>query len=131
MSMIKTARIRLSELYQDSINFVKTSYNNVGQYFSMASPMGQLLQVILNIGRMVLYYVEDSITELNINTASRANSVKGLASLTGHNPSRGQAARGTLRLTYNGEKLDINGNTAVIPNPERRLGWILLQLQTL
>jgi hypothetical protein len=114
--MIKTARIRLSELYQDSINFIKTSYNNAGQYFSMASPMGQLLQVILNIGRMILYYIEDSITELNINTASRPQSVKGLASLTGHNPSRGQASRGTLRLTYNGEKLDIYGNTAVIPN---------------
>ena len=116
MSMIKTARIRLSELYQDSINFIKTSYDNIGQYFSMASPMGQLLQVILNIGRMIIYYIEDSITELNINTASRPQSVRGLATLTGHNPSRGQAARGTLRLTYNGEKIDVYGNTVVIPN---------------
>lgn len=114
--MIKTARIRLSELYQDSINFVKTSYGSVGKYFSMASPMGQLLQVILSIGRMILYYVEDSITELNINTASRPNSVRGLATLTGHNPSRGQAARGTLKLTYNGQKIDMYGNTVVIPN---------------
>ena len=114
--MIKTARIRLSELYQDSINFVKTSYESVGKYFSMASPMGQLLQVILNLGRMILYYVEDSITELNINTASRPDSIRGLSSLTGHNPSRGQAARGTLRLTYNGEKIDMYGNTVVIPN---------------
>ena len=116
MSMIKTARIRLSELYQDSINFIKASYDNIGQYFSMASPMGQLLQVILNIGRMIIYYIEDSITELNINTASRPQSVRGLATLTGHNPSRGQAARGTLRLTYNGEKIDVYGNTVVIPN---------------
>jgi len=82
----------------------------------MASPMGQLLQVILNIGRMIIYYIEDSITELNINTASRPQSVRGLATLTGHNPSRGQAARGTLRLTYNGGKIDVYGNTVVIPN---------------
>ena len=116
MSMIRTSRIRLSELYQDSINFIKTSYNNLGQYFSMASPMGQLLQVILNIGRMILYYVEDSISELNINTASRPQSIRGLATLTGHNPSRGQAARGTLRITYNGKKIDVYGNTIVIPN---------------
>jgi hypothetical protein len=116
MSMIKTARIRLSEMYQDSINFVKTSYDNVGQHFSMASPMGQILQVVLNLGRMILYYIEDSITELNINTASRPQSIRGLASLTGHNASRGQAARGTLRLTYNGEPLDIYANTVVIPN---------------
>jgi len=82
----------------------------------MASPMGQLLQVILNIGRMILYYVEDSISELNINTASRPQSIRGLATLTGHNPSRGQAARGTLRITYNGKKIDVYGNTIVIPN---------------
>ncbi|HRT02949.1 MAG TPA: hypothetical protein P5513_03320 [Candidatus Diapherotrites archaeon] len=116
MSIIKTSRIRLSELYQDSINFIKTSYNNLGQYFSMASPMGQLLQVMLSIGRMILYYVEDSITELNINTASRPQSIRGLATLTGHNPSRGQAARGTLRLSYNGQKIDIYGDTVIIPN---------------
>jgi len=119
MNIIKTARIRLSELYQDSINFIKQTYDDAGQYFTMASPMGQLLQVILNIGRVILYYVEDSITELNILTASRAQSIKGLAGLTGHNSSRGVAARGTLRLYYNGEKLDIYGNTAVIPNYTR------------
>jgi hypothetical protein len=116
MNIIKTARIRLSELYQDSINFIKQTYDDAGQYFTMASPMGQLLQVVLNIGRVILYYVEDSITELNILTASRAQSVKGLAALTGHNASRGVAARGTLRLYYNGEKLDLYGNTAVISN---------------
>jgi len=116
MGMIKVARIRLSELYQDSINFIKTSYDDVGEYFSMASPMGQLLQVVLNLGRMILYYIEDSITELNILTASRPQSVRGLASLTGHNPSRGMAARGTLRFNYNGMKLDIYANTAIIPN---------------
>ena len=119
MSIIKTARIRLSELYQDSINFIKQTYEDAGQYFTMASPMGQLLQVILNLGRTILYYIEDSITELNINTASRSQSVKGLAALTGHNSSRGVAARGTLRLFYNGQKLDIYGNTAVIPNYTR------------
>jgi hypothetical protein len=112
----KTSRIRFSELYQDSINFVKATYEDVGQYFTMASPMGQLLQITLHLGRMILYYNEDSITELNINTASRPASVKGVASLTGHNPSRAMAARGTLRFTYNGEKLDLYGNTVTIPN---------------
>ena len=83
MNIIKTARIRLSELYQDSINFIKQAYDDAGQYFTMASPLGQLLQVVLNLGRMILYYIEDSITELNIFTASRPNSVKGLASQIG------------------------------------------------
>ncbi len=116
MEIIKTARIRFSEMYQDSLNFIRATHEDVGQYFTLASPTGQLLQVILSLGRMILYYVEDSISELNINTASRPTSVRGLASISGHNPSRAMAARGTLRLTYNGEKIDTYGNTIVIPN---------------
>lgn len=112
----RTNRIRFSELYQDAINFVRATYEDVGQYFTMASPMGQLLQITLHLGRMILYYIEDSITELNINTATRPANVKGIASITGHNPSRAMAARGTLRLTYNGEKIDVYGNTVTIPN---------------
>jgi hypothetical protein len=115
-SFFSTAKIRFNELYQQSINFISDTYQDVGQYFTLASPMGQLLQVVLNLGRMILFYVEDSITELNINTASRETSVKGIASITGHNPSRSMAARGTLRLTYNGEKLSMYGNTIIIPN---------------
>ena len=115
MSIIRTSRIRLSELYKDSIDFIGQTYQGLRKQFTMASPMGQLLQVVLNLGRMILYYIEDSITELNILTASRPNSIRGLASLTGHNPSRGVASRGTLRLNYNGEKLDIFANTVIIP----------------
>ncbi len=116
MEIFKTARIRLSELYADSLNFIKSAYGDVGQHFTIASPMGQLLQTMLHLGRLILYYIEDSTTELNIKTASRPSSIKGLAALTGHNPSRAMAARGTLRLTYNGEEIDIYGNTVVIPN---------------
>jgi len=115
-NIFKTSRIRLSELYQDSINFLSNTYGNVGQYFTMASPMGQLLQVMLNYGRMILYYIEDSITELNIQTASRPSSIRGLATLTGHNPSRAMAARGTLTLRYNGAPLETYSSTVIIPN---------------
>lgn len=114
--IFNVSRIRFSELYQDALDFIKTTYGNLGQYFTMASPMGQLLQVMLHYGRMILFYIEDSITELNIRTASRPNSIKGLAALTGHNPSRAMAARGTLTLTYNGKKLSNTGSTIIIPN---------------
>jgi len=116
MNIFKTSRIRFAELYQDAINFLSLTYGKVGQYFTMASPMGQLLQVLLNYGRMILFYIEDSITELNIKTASRPSSVKGLSSLTGHNPSRATAARGTLTLSYNGSSINSYENTITIPN---------------
>jgi hypothetical protein len=116
-NIFKTSRIRLSELYQDSINYISSTYGTVGQYFTMASPMGQLLQVMLNYGRMILFYIEDSITELNINTASRNASIKGLASLTGHNPSRAMAARGTLSFIVDGAAdLEDYSSVVAIPN---------------
>jgi len=114
--IFNTSRIRFNELYQDALNFVKKSYGNLGQYFTLASPMGQLLQVILYYGRMILFYIEDSITELNIKTATRTHSIKGLATLTGHNPSRSMAARGTLTLQYNGKKPPIGTKIITIPN---------------
>lgn len=116
MNIFNTARIKLSELYEDSISYLQTVYSSVGQYFSVASPMGQLLQVILNYGKMILYYIEDSITELNILTATRPNSIRGLVSLTGHNPSRAMGARGTLKLNYNGQKTTVYASTVTIPN---------------
>ena len=115
-NIFKASRVRLSELYQDAVNYISTSYGNVAQHFTMASPMGQLLQVMLNYGRMILYYIEDSITELNIKTASRADSIRGLAALTGHNPSRAMAARGTLTFQYSGETLEDQGSVITIPN---------------
>jgi len=116
MNIFNTARIKLSELYDDSISYLETVYSSVGQYFSVASPMGQLLQVILNYGKMILYYQEDSITELNINTATRPNSIRGLVGLTGHNPSRAMGARGTLKFNYNGQKTTAYASTVTIPN---------------
>ena len=115
-NIFKASRIRLSEIYQDAINYISTSYGNINQYFTMASPMGQLLQVMLNYGRMILYYIEDSITELNINTASRPSSIRGLASLTGHNPSRAMAARGALAFNIKSQKPEVYGSIVTIPN---------------
>lgn len=101
LSIFKKTRLKFDELYQDSITYLKKVYNDAGEYFSNASPFGQLLRVTLNLGRLIFSYIEDSITELNIKTASRKQSIDGIALLTGHNPSRGLAARGSVKLTYN------------------------------
>jgi len=116
MEIFDTTRVRFSELYQDALTFIKESYGDLGQYFSLASPMGQLLQIILGYGRMILFYNEDSITELNIGTATRPANIKGLITLTGHNPSRAISARGTLIFNYNGTKLPQGMQTIAIPN---------------
>ncbi len=114
--IFKTTRLKFDQMYEDSVSFLQKTYGSVGRYFSNASPFGQLLRVTLNLGKLVFFYIEDSITELNINKATRSESVRGLASLVGHNVTRSISASGDIRLTYSGKSIDMYGNMLIIPN---------------
>lgn len=117
LKIFKLNRIRYEELMEDAINYVKKTYRASNQNFTLASPFAQLLSVILHLGRMVLYYIEDSITSLNIATASRPDNIKGLAQLTGHRAQRVQSARAAGRIQYNDTgNQELNGRVMYIPN---------------
>jgi hypothetical protein len=116
LEIFKYNRIRFDQLYQDVRRFMSTKFMQVGEVFSPASAYGQLLYVILDMARLMFYYIEDSITELNIYTAGRDVSIQGLARIAGHNPTRAIAATGTVVLGYNGSTVDMYGDTVIIPN---------------
>ena len=117
IKIFKLNRIKFAELYEDALAYIKATYKAVGQSFNTASPFGQLFQVVLHLGRMIFYYIEDSITGLNIRTAYRPDQVKGLAQLAGHDTARPIAARGACQIRYydNG-KYQLNGQVCYIPN---------------
>ena len=69
LQIFKYNRIQFDQLYSDVRNFMTTKFLQVGEVFSPASAYGQLLYVILDLARLLFYYIEDSITELNIMTA--------------------------------------------------------------
>ena len=102
-------------MYEDAVRYMKDMYNANGKEFTTASPFAQILNVVVNLGRMILFYIEASVTELNIRTAYQSRSIRGLSELTGHVPSRGIAARGTLYMTYN-HTSDREGETIYIKN---------------
>jgi len=106
-------------MFQDATAFFEDRFAQVNQVFSPASAYGQLLTVLLNLGKLIFYYVEDSVTEMNIFTATRDTSIRSLARIAGHNPSRAVAASGTINLTYNGNPINLYGNTIIIPNYTR------------
>ncbi|WQJ53731.1 MAG: baseplate wedge subunit [Wendovervirus sonii] len=110
-------RIKYFELYQDALKYIKASYKAVGQKFNTASPFGQLLQVVLHLGRMIFYYIEDSISGLNISSAYRPDQVRGLAQLAGHDSGRSISGRAACHIYYveTGNTL-YNGNICYIPN---------------
>ena len=64
---------------------------------------------------MVFYYIEDSITELNIYTASRPLNIWGLAQIAGHKASLAQAPTGLLSISRN-STIDPLITTIRIPN---------------
>lgn len=108
-------RIKYNELYQDCQKYIKQTYAAAKEIFTPASPFGQTLQVILHLGRMILYYIEDSITGLNIRTAYRPDQIRGIAQMAGHNPGRPIAARGAITIVYK-ETANQTGNVCYIPN---------------
>ena len=117
LKIFKLNRIRYQELIDDAITYVKKTYNASKQSFTMASPFAQLLSVMMHLGRMILYYIEDSVTSLNIRTATRPDSIKGLAQLTGHQSSRAMSARAAARISFvNKGNMDLTGKVAYIPN---------------
>lgn len=109
-------RIRYEELLNDVMGFLVDMYKQSMDVFSTASPFGQIIQVIVRIVQMIFFYIEDSITELFINTATRPSSIRGLASLTGHQVTRAIASRGSVRLYYlgTGHDMYLRNNTVVI-----------------
>lgn len=118
LNIFKLNRISFGEMYADAKNYLQKTYNDDDQQFSMASPFGQILSVILDMGQMMFYYIEDSITEMNIRTATRENSIYGIARMLGHNPTRAIAATGSVRISYKSDT-DMTGTTLIIPRGNR------------
>jgi hypothetical protein len=83
--------------------------------FTVASAYGQILFVLDNLLQFNLFYIEDSITELNINDAQRRSSIAGLASLAGHNVTRSISAEGEIELYWGGTETEIPGGFIIIP----------------
>lgn len=114
--VLTSLSILIDDLLSDTIKYLTSKFNQSKTVFTAASPFGQILIVNENLTQLIFYYIEDSITELNINEATRLTSVYSLASLAGHNPSRAVSAVGEISLYTNGEAVDAPTDTVIIPN---------------
>jgi hypothetical protein len=101
MSFFSKTRLKASQLFFDSFEYLQRTYDQAAEVFTPASPFGQLLTVIANLGEMIFYYIESVATELNISRARNIESIYGLSRLTGHDPTRGISARGIIGLRLN------------------------------
>ncbi len=101
MSFFSKTRIRANELFLDSFEYLQRTYNQATEVFTPASPFGQLLTVVANLGELIFFYIEAVATELNIFRARNIESIYGLSRLTGHDPTRGISAKGIIGLRLN------------------------------
>lgn len=117
--ILKSFKATIQDIALDSIQYLTTKFNQSRSVFTAASPFGQILIVVENLTQLVFYYIEDAITELNINEATRITSVYSLASLSGHNPSRAMSAIGEISLRINENAEEIPVDKVIIPNMSR------------
>jgi hypothetical protein len=111
--------IYIEDILSQTINFLTNKFNQSRIVFTTASPFGQLLLVLENLTQLVFYYIEDAITELNINESTRLTSVYSLATLAGHNPSRAVSSIGEISLSTNEDALTAPYEYVIIPNLTR------------
>ena len=117
MDLLNKNKAKISDLLSQTFDLIQARYGMSEQLFTVASVWGQIIFVLDNLSQFILFFIEDSITELNINTATRESSIYGLAALEGHNPTRSIAAKGEIVTKWNGKGLeDIGGGAVLIPN---------------
>ena len=111
--------IFVDDILSQTITYLTDKFNQSRSVFTSASPFGQLLLVVENLTQLVFFYIEDSITELNINEATRLTSVYSLATLAGHNPSRAVSAIGSISLSTKAGAPEPDTDFVIIPNLSR------------
>lgn len=117
MDLLQKNKAKISDLISQTFDLIQARYSMSEQLFTVASVWGQIIFVLDNLSQFILFFIEDSITELNINQATRESSIYGLATLAGHNPTRAIAAKGEVAIGWNGKGLeDIGGSAILVPN---------------
>jgi hypothetical protein len=114
--IFKTLKATVEDILVDTVQYLSGRFNQSKSVFTAASPFGQILIVVENLTQLVFFYIEDAITELNINEASRLTSIYSLASLAGHNPSRAVSATGEISLIINADAEEFPADYVILPN---------------
>lgn len=129
---LSTTRVKANEMISDTRSYIARLYGRTGELFTTASPFSQILDVLSEISKMILFYVEDATVEQNILTAQHPESVYGLARLAGHDAFRGAAAQGEIKIRLKtsaftdiaGDSINFANNT-IIRSKSNDLEYVL------
>jgi archaellum component FlaF (FlaF/FlaG flagellin family) len=114
MNIYKKNNILISGLLSSTYNFISKTYSQSNNLFTVASAWGQVIFVFQNISQLILYFIEDSITELNIEQATRDYSVRSLARISGYDPKRSTSSQGEVNVAWNSSNVQAGGGSVII-----------------
>ena len=100
LKFLSTLRTTADQIKADSRTYISRVYKRAGTLFTDASPFAQIVNVMSELGELIMFYIEDSVVEQNIYTAQQPESIYGLSRLTGHDATRGFAATGEIEFRW-------------------------------
>lgn len=96
MKLFKTIETSFNNFDDTIQSFLSKSFNNLGLQYTNTQIFGIIFNGIKSIMQNIMFYIEDALTEQNVMTATRRNSIFSLAKVSGFEPSYGTSAGGIL-----------------------------------
>lgn len=100
LKFLSTLRTQSNQIKSDARTYISRVYKRANTLFTDASPFAQIVNVMAELGELIMFYIEDSLVEQNIYTAQQPESIYGLSRLTGHDATRGFAATGEIEFRW-------------------------------
>ena len=101
MAATKFSSISFQGIKDEIERYLTNEFASANITYSPASPYGQILSVIENLHQLSILYLKNAINQFDLSRPSSNNSrvIRNAAIFSGHNPTRGISATGTLKLT--------------------------------
>ena len=122
MKLFKTIETTFDNFDETIQSFLAKSFNNLGLQYTNTQIFGIIFNGIKNVMQNIMFYIEDALTEQNVQTATRKSSIFSLAKISGFEPSYGTSAGGILiakmhlnnLINKNHNIIYINNHTMVV-----------------
>jgi hypothetical protein len=100
LKFLSTLRTSANQVKADARTYIARVYKRANTLFTEASPFAQIVNVMAELGELIMFYIEDATVEQNIYTAQQPESIYGLSRLTGHDATRGFGATGEIEFRW-------------------------------
>lgn len=122
--MMKFNQITFNRLYQQIVTSLKKMYNRSNDIFTLASPSGQILQVITQLFQLNMLHIQNVQNNLDLSSTNNPDitAMRNIARVGQYNPSRATSSVGSISLSVrSGVSIidEVNGGNIVFENRQR------------